>query len=89
MLTNFYLFEIWKAFTDEEYRDIHLASFINPADTPAQQLSSAKVHKMLGRLEGQQSVEVTCLENCLSVLVTEGILTASRVTEVTDALKGL
>ena len=82
MLTNFYLFEIWKAFTDEEYRDIHLASFINPADTPAQQLSSAKVHKMLGRLEGQQSVEVTCL-------VTEGILTASRVTEVTDALKGL
>jgi hypothetical protein len=86
MSTNFFMFEVWSEFSNEEYRDIQLAAIINPTDTPAEQLTSARLHRMLAKLTSQKSVEIHCLQECLDAFVSEGVLTSLRVSEVIDAL---
>lgn len=89
MATHLFTFELWDIFTDQEYTDLMIAACIDPSDPPGQQMKAAKIKRMIDRINSQKSVNVETLEGALGILVSEGVLTGPRLSQVISDLKAL
>lgn len=75
-------------FTDLEYHDLRENAAINASANNADKIKAAKINKLMNFIDEQKVIKVQDIKDfgAYGILVSEGIISPSRRTEIEDAV---